>query len=65
MSRPSRVRRHQPGEDREQHDGGYDDDDLHIGQPHHEAVPFEQGVTAGNDRRHRLDPRAPAQFANN
>ena len=30
--------RHQPGEDRQQHDGGDDDDDLHVGQPHHEAV---------------------------
>jgi hypothetical protein len=36
----------------------HDDDDLHVGQPHHETVPFEQGVAAGDDRRHRLDPRS-------
>ncbi len=51
--------RYQPGEQREQHDGGDDDDDLDVGQLHDEAAcAFMQRVAAGDDRRHRLDARA-------
>ena len=40
MSRPSRVRDNQPCEDRQQHNGRDHDDDLHVGQPDHEAALF-------------------------
>src|SRR5882762_2339230 len=51
--------RHQPGEQRQQHDGGDDDHDLDVGELHDEAAAaFMQGVAAGDDRRHRLDARA-------
>jgi len=51
MSRAEPGPRHQPGEDRQQHDGGDDDDDLHVGELHHEAAAtLMQRVTAGNDR---------------
>ena len=55
MSLPEPRACHQPGENRKQHDRGDDDDNLHIGQPHHKTVPIQQGVAAGDDRRYRLD----------
>ncbi len=52
--------RYQPGEQRQQHDRGDDDDDLDVGKLHHEAAgALMQGMAAGDDRRHRLDARAP------
>ena len=51
--------RYQPGEQREQHDGGDDHHDLDIGQLHHEAASaLMQRIAAPDDRRHRLDARA-------
>ncbi len=51
--------RHQPREQREQHDRGDDDDDLDVGELHDEAAgALMQRVAARDDWRHRFDPGA-------
>lgn len=58
MSRPSLVR-DTSREDRQEHDGGDDHDDLDVGELDHEAVrALVQSIAAGDDGRDRLDPRA-------
>ena len=59
MSRPSRVLETSQVNSASSTIGGDDDDDLDVGQLHGEAAgALVQRVAAGNDRRHRLDPRA-------
>src|SRR6185369_10349276 len=56
---PQPRARYQPGEQRQQHDRGDDDDDLDVGKLHHEAFgALMQGVATGDDRRYWFYARA-------